>query len=335
MKSKIVIYDSAPFLPVLFGVNVKEYYKNVKVKLETQSLFIKRYEEVITMIPGIWADFGTIVEPSAFGSEIVWFENDAPFSKPCIKSLDQIKKLKIINPKKDGLMPVALEQYKYMWENIDKDLIYKIGYLNGIAYTMGPLETAGLIMGYENFFIEMCSNPKKIKDLIKKITEGLIKWLYEQQKVNGKMKILIIPDHVPSLISEKHFLEFGLNSFKEIFGEFHNAKKLWHNEGKVTHISKYIDEIGCDVYHCGDNISELQRQSKKVIFMGNLHPIEIILKKNAEEVIMGTQKLLNDVPDHERLWVSTGGGLAPGTKFENIDAIVKGVEIFYKNKKNN
>ena len=335
MKSKVVIYDSAPFLPVLFGVNVKEYYQNVKVKLNTQSLFIKRYKEVITMIPGIWADFGTIVEPSAFGSEIIWFEDDAPFSKPVIKSLDQIKTLKIVNPKRDGLMPVALEQYKYMWENVDKELIDKFGYLTGITYTMGPLETSGLIMGYGNFFIEMCNNPQKIKDLIKKVTEGLINWIYAQQKVNGKIKILIMPEHVPSQISEKHFLEFGLNAMKEIFNEFSSGKKLWHNEGRVAHISKYIDQIGCDIYHCGDNIKDLQEQSKKVIFMGNLHPLEVVLKKNPEEVIKETQKLLKEVPDKERLLISTAGGLAPGTKFENIDAIVKGVEIFYKNSMNN
>jgi uroporphyrinogen decarboxylase len=326
---KVAIWVTGQFLPGTMNVDLHEYYKNKETKLKCQIDFQKRFPEAI-LYPGIYPDFGTTVEPSAYGSEILWFKNQVPYSKPCIHSIKEADKIKIPDPLTDGLMPAMLNEYKYMWNTIDKRLIDKYGHLDGVAFSVGPLETAGLILGYDQLFIEMYLHPKIIEDLLEKITIGLINWIHEQEKINGKIKRLFLVDHQPSQLSKDFFQRFGLPYFKEIFNEFSGALKLWHNEDRVLHIIEHINEIGCDIFHCGDDIEQLQKHTDNVIMMGNLPPIELLLNGSEDEIIERTKELLNKVPDKERLLVSTAGGMSPGTSLKNIDAIFKGVKEFYK-----
>lgn len=327
---KAAVWNSAPFLPNIFKIKVLEYYKDVKVKFKVQLCANKLFTDAI-LFPGIYPDYGTVVEASAFGCEIVWFKNEAPFVKGCIKNFDDISKINLPNPEKDGLMPIVLEEYKYMWENINSKLIKEKGYLDGMGYSLGPLEVSAFLMGYENFFLGMYLNPKKILELIKKVKETILKWIESQQKINGKIKRLFIVDHTPSELSKEFFLKFGFKALKDIFAEYPDALKVWHNEGKVMHIKEYLDEMGFNIFHCGDDIIELQKITKNIIFMGNLSPINLMLKNNPTEIEKEVKNILNSVPDKKRLIISTAGGMAPGTPINNIITLIDTVNKYYKN----
>ena len=67
----IVIWNTAPFLNVLGGVELKDYYMSAEKKLQVQLDFQDQFPDFFCF-PGIWADFGALCEPSAFGCEIFW-----------------------------------------------------------------------------------------------------------------------------------------------------------------------------------------------------------------------------------------------------------------------
>ncbi|GBC74976.1 hypothetical protein HRbin06_00284 [archaeon HR06] len=60
--------------------------------------------------------------------------------------------------------------------------------------------------------------------------------------------------------------------------------------------------------------------------MGNLHPPGILLKGKPEEVYQETVRIIKMAGEGGGLWISSGGGMAPNTPFENIDAIIKAIE---------
>jgi uroporphyrinogen decarboxylase len=322
MKFSAVIWDIAPFLPNVMGVDIYNYYQNIELKLSTQIEFQKRFPDAL-LYPGLWADFGTVVEASAFGCEVIWPEADAPYVRSIIDRLTQVKTLRIPDPYNDGLMPRALREYEYMNSHVDRTYKDYYGYLKGVAYTMGPLETAGLIAGYELLFTGMLDQPAAIHDLVDKVTGGILRWIHAQERYNGPIERLFVADHVPSQISRDLFREFGLPALQKVFGEFQQTKtRLWHNEGRVDHLRDCLDEIGCNVFHCGDDIHLLMQASKKITFMGNIAPLNVLLNGTSKDVRREVCKLWDKVPDRNRLLISTAGGMAPGTPLENVETFI-------------
>ena len=68
-QNQIAIWNVGPFLPSVMGVNIKDFYQQIELKLKTQIKFKRRFSEAI-LYPGVWPDYGTVVEPSAFGCDI-------------------------------------------------------------------------------------------------------------------------------------------------------------------------------------------------------------------------------------------------------------------------
>ena len=100
----IAIWNTSPFLNVFSGVPLKDYYTRAETKLRVQLEFQNRFPDFFCF-PGIWADFGAICEPSAFGCDIFWPDNGMPMAQPILTSTAEIHSLRPIDPEKSGLMP--------------------------------------------------------------------------------------------------------------------------------------------------------------------------------------------------------------------------------------
>lgn len=325
----IVGWDNAVPITRMAGIKAKDYYRNPEVKFLTQKRTIDQFPQ-IRWVPGFHADFGVVVEPSAFGCEIEWFEDDSPYAFPTIKDINKIDELKIPDPYADGLMPEALANYKYFWEHLDHKYIDEYGYLDGFALTLGPLETAASLRGYGNLLIDLHDSPAQVHKLLEKIVIGLIRWLKAQEKVNGELKILILVDHLPGNISLKHSKEFAFPYFKQIFDEFPSAIHIYHNEGKSDHYVSCIPDFGAQVFHCGKVDLEHSKNlvGNRLCFMGNIDANEILLPGTPELVKQVCLEKLRIAAPGGGYLLCTGGAMAPGTTEENIWAMVKASEDY-------
>lgn len=324
----IAIFNVAPFTTSFTGTDINAYYQNVELKMATQLKLANMLPEII-MVPGVWADFGPVVECSAFGSEIIWIENSPPFIKRAIDSYHEIKKIRPIKPNRNGLMPTALEQYRYMWNHLDRQYIEEHGYLDGVAVTMGPIETAGLLIDYQNFFCGLYDAPKEIKTLIDVVTESLLLWIEAQEMINGKLKQLILIDHMPSQLSAEFFEEFCFPYLKKIFDTYSYAIKIYHNEGNVLHILRRIKDLGIDLFHFGIDLRQAKETiGDRVALWGNIHPVNVLLEKKSDDVLKESLKCLEVGGPGGGFILSSGGGLAPQTPKENIEAMVNAVKMW-------
>lgn len=319
----VVGWDNAVPITRLAGIKAKDYYRDPVMKMAIQKKVLDEFPQ-IRWVPGFHADYGVVIEPSAFGCPIKWFEDDSPYAYPMLENLDQINHMHAPDPSKDGLMPEALDQYRYMWKNIDPHYIDEYGYLRGFALTLGPLETAASLRGYGKLMTDLYDNPQEIKQLLDIITEGLLRWLRAQQSVNGEISFLILVDHVPGNISLSLAQEFAFPYFKIIFDEFPKAIHLYHNEGHSDHYLSAIPEFGAHVFHCGKvNLAKAKNQiGNRVCLMGNLDANEILLNGTPEEVKNISKEKLQIASHGGGYLLCTGGAMAPGTPKENIWAMV-------------
>jgi len=322
----VAIWVTSPFVCSLFNVKVKDYHLDPQLMLETQLALQREYPGMM-LLPGAYPEFGTVVEASSFGCEVVWFENDAPYVKPAIKNLRDVVYLKPPNPQKDGLMPRVLEGYRYLWNSLDKRYIDNYGYLDGVAFSMGPIETAALIVAFDNFLISLYDYPDLIHQLLDVVTDSIILWIKAQEEVNGKIKRLFVADHMPHSLSSSHFEEFFFPYLLRIFKEFPDAIKLYHNEGNVLHVLDRIGNLGADIFHFGVDISEAKRIiGDRVCLMGNLDPVNLLLRGTPQQVLRECKRCISIASPSGGYLLSSAGGLAPGTPRENLKAIIDSVK---------
>lgn len=325
----IAIWNTAPFLNSIFNVDIKQYYTSARVKLKVQQDFQRLFPEFICF-PGIWADYGALCEPSAFGCPISWPAGSMPMAMPAVTSLSEAVGLRPPDPEKDGLMPTALSEYRYFHENADKGMLDEYGYLDGVAASFGPVELAAVIMGHENFFVSLATEGRQVHELLKVTTESVIIWLKAQEEVNGPLKRFSLADHLPGQISPAKFDEFWAPYTKEVLDQFPDAMALYHNEFPVSYVAK-LGELDFDIFNFGGPMAPVKKAlGSSMTLMGNVDPIEILLGGKPEAVKSAALECLKEGAGG-RFLLSAAGGLAPDTPLKNLKALSKALQIYSGN----
>lgn len=325
-KVPFIIWGPAPFITASVGETQKDFYLNPERKMQIQMKAVDLFPDA-WVIPGVWPDFGAVLEPSMFGSKVLYFDNDAPRALPIISETDEIDKV-TFDPK-NSLLPEMIRQYEYMWKHLPQHYIDDYGFLDGVGYALGPVETACLLMGMSNFLISTIEDPEPLHKLLDVITDGLMYSLREQEKVNGKLKKIYLPDHSSNQMGRAAFEEFCLPYYKRIVDEYPDCKfVLYHNEGRQIHVGDLLHKFGATITHFGDPVEKLAPLlDPNIVLMGNLHPINTMLNKTPDEIYQEATDLLRQAPKG-RIWLSTGGGLAPNTPLENVRAAIRAAMDF-------
>jgi uroporphyrinogen decarboxylase len=160
--------------------NFLDYYFDVEWKLQLQLKLMQLIPEAL-ILPGVFPDLGVIVEASAFGGQIVWFEKGAPFIFPAIRDLREIEDLKMPPVGTAGLMPLALRQREVMRRKLKE----KGREMERWGFSMGPAEVTGLLLGYDKFYLALYDDPQRLSRLMEMVTEVIVSWLRKQEAEYG------------------------------------------------------------------------------------------------------------------------------------------------------
>ena len=298
------------------------YYFDVDEKLATQRRLKALLPEAL-ILPGCFADLGVIVEVSAFGGRVQWFEGGAPYIGEVIRELRDIDSLKPPRPGRDGLMPLQLTQREAMRRKLAAEGVE----MERWAMCMGPAEVAGLLMGYERFYLAFYDDPRRLHALMRLVTEFLIGWLRVQDEAYGGAQAVCVADHVFSQVPPAAAREFLLPHERAIFAEFPDAVRIYHNEGR--HSGEHIEmvlELGADVWHFGSDVHALDELypliGDRIVLFGGLDPHGVMRTGTPEEVREATRRAVEQARGH-RLVLSTGTGTTPDATLENQRAMVE------------
>jgi uroporphyrinogen decarboxylase len=318
------------------GIPVADYLFDARVKLSTQRAFQDEHPDMM-LVPGIYPDFGCgVVEPSAFGCRLVQRE-DNPLSpepvcpqalraEPGSRSIGDALDLASPDPRSAGLLPKVLEQYRYFHTTLDRSYVEGYGYLDGFAFAMGPVETAALVIGYENFLVGLIDFPGEIHELLKRVTDFSLAWLKVQESVNGTLKRIYLFDHTPARVSAEHFEKFIFPYLSRVLGEFPAAVRIYHIcDRHIGHVVGRFPDMGVDVLYFAADIAKVKAAvGRRLCLMGNLNPIDLLLRGTPKQVVDEARRCIAIAADEDGgFLLAPSGALIPGTPIENIRAMMQ------------
>jgi hypothetical protein len=132
-------------------------------------------------IPFLFPWYGTGVLASALGARILFQPKmDPAVQGTVIRSPEQVRRLSLPDPHKDGLMPRVLETIRYFREHSDLPISF--------TDPQGPFTTALTLAGPATLFVWLYEYPKAVHELMEFCTEAFIRWIKAQKQEIGPQR---------------------------------------------------------------------------------------------------------------------------------------------------
>ncbi|MEE4116488.1 MAG: uroporphyrinogen decarboxylase family protein [Marinilabiliaceae bacterium] len=320
------IIDS-PWLPGWNGIRTIEYYSSDKQWWETNIKALKLFPDT-WFIPGFWSEYGMCTEPSAFGARMVWSETNLPHAEKVLNNIEELDKLVKPDVKTDGLLPFIIGRL----QTFEPEII-DAGHNIRFAITRGPHNIASFLLGTTEFMLAQMMNPEKTHSLLRQITDFIISWLKYQIKCFPSIEGLLVLDDIIGFVGEHEFRDFVLPYIKEIFDVGKLPVRCLHNDANGLITAAHLQEMNVNIFnfsfeHSNREIFELA--GEEVTLLGNIPPRDVMSQGTPDDVRAWIKREYNNTPEAARVIWSVGGGMAPGTKTENIRAFISEIESLGK-----
>jgi uroporphyrinogen decarboxylase len=317
-----LIIDS-PWLPGFAGMDTRDF-------LFDTAAWLAAYEKAHAALPGavfipdVWVELGMAAEPSGFGVPIQWHGNMPPSILPFPGGLQGLVDAETPDPERDGLMPMMLRQYERMMP-----LLAERGMPPRMAAARGPLAVAGHLAGLTELLMATQIDPDKCLAVVEKTTELCIRWLKSQlDRMDDPVAVLVLDD-VVGLISPDDAERFGTPFLKRIFDAFPDLVRVFHDDTPNKAVFPGLARVGFDVFNFSHEVDMEEARDlvgPDMVFMGNLPPLDLLVRGTPKEVGEATRALVKRMDQVGPLLLSPGGGVSPGTPVENLQAMLNALE---------
>ena len=307
----------------LFGHSIKKYNHSIEAIVDVAvGSFEKFTPDSIGIGPGLQGI------PEAMGSELKFPEYSTPYlSEPILKDYKAIEKLCPIDPYKDGRISYFLEALKITNEIIGHQVF--VGSSMG-----GPFTTAAFLRGTENFLKDTSRNPEMVHKLLEVSTQSVIKYIDAICDL-GLSPSIAEPIASATLISAKTFREFANPYLKRCMDRIIERR----GSGSTLHICGRTKNIWGDMVDIGignlslDNIEDLgelkEQFGDKVCLIGNVDPVEIIMRGTIEEIYEAGKVCIQKAYGSPKGFIlSSGCDIPIGTHPDKIKALMDSARIY-------
>ena len=302
----------------LVGMTVLDAVKNGESHFKAIEALADRYPQfgASTVIMDL------TVEAEAFGSELVFSEDEVPsVVGRLVSGMEEIRNLKV--PSIDtARVPEYLKANRLAAENIDKPVF---------SGCIGPFSLAGRLYDMTEIMMGIYTEPDAIRLLLDKCTEFILEYC-KALKATGTAGV-VLAEPAAGLLPDEDCREFSSVYVKKIVDAVQddNFLVILHNCGNGGHCTPAMVYTGARAYHFGNRIDmcdALEGCPKDVLVMGNLDPVGVFKNYTPEQVYEATTKLLEKTRNYDNFVISTGCDVPPAVPFANIDAYCRAVEDF-------
>jgi uroporphyrinogen decarboxylase len=312
------VIDS-PWLPGWAGISALDYYSSEQMWYEANLKAVQQFGDVL-FLPGFWSEFGMCTEPSAFGSKCSWQPNDMPYADKVIADIGSAGSLSKPNPKKDGLLPFALNRLKHYQNQIEQQ-----GHGIKFAVSRGPLNIASFLAGSTEFLMAVRTDPAEVHKLLGMITDFIIDWLELQIETFPSIDGVFILDDIVGFLGEQDFKETALPYLQRIFKSFDVAVRFFHNDAAGLVCAPYLPEMGVNLFNFSfqHTLAEMKELTNNAVtLLGNIPTRDVLAAGSPDDVRNSVNAALDSVEDKSRIVLSCGGGMPPDVPTENIKAFL-------------
>lgn len=238
--------------------------------------------------------------------------------QPSVKDIavpnkEDLKKLKIPNPTKDGRMPVVAEAVRLLSKKVGDQLPV-------LAAVVAPFMVAGQIRGVDNFMRDLMKDVDFSHELLEICYQSCLAHAQNLVDAGADAIVLIDATASPDLISPKYFTNFAKVYSKRLADSL-PVPTILHICGKTHVILDQMAEVadGVSVDTCVD-IAELKRAlSGRAAAVGNIDVNTTLLFGSPEEIEESVRHCLDSGVD----LLTTCCGIGPRTPTENLIAMVQ------------
>jgi uroporphyrinogen-III decarboxylase len=318
------IVDS-PWIPGWYGISKVDYYSSDDLWFRSNLKAAVTFPDV-WFLPGFWSEYGMCTEPSAFGSKMVFLENNLPHSERILFGVEEIDRLPRPNVMTDGLLPFMISRLRNTQE-----LILKNDHQIRFAVARGPLNIASFLMGTTDLMTAMGTDPEATHRLLKKISGFICDWLSWQKECFPSIDGVLILDDIIGFIGEDEFIEFVLPYFTHIFRCTGSKARFLHNDSDGLVTAKYLKAMDVNMFNFSfeHTLTEIRDLSgPEVVLIGNIPPRDVLAAGKPEHVDSAVKKAFGEIADHSRIVWSAGGGMPPGVNGKNIETFVNAVKKY-------
>lgn len=327
------IIDS-PWLPGWAGVSTIKYYSSEETWFHANKKAMETFPDII-FLPGFWSEFGMCTEPSAFGAKCVWNDRSLPHADKIISDISEIDKIKIPNPKTDGLLPFIIQRL-LNYQGAIRDMGHELKF----AIARGPLNIASFLMGTTELLMALMMDPDKGHRLLETITQFTIRWIEYQKEKFPDIEGILLLDDIVGFIGEEECREFAMPYIKRIFKSFDSKLNFFHNDAQGLVSAPFLREMGVDLFNFSfeHSLNEMRRLAgPEISLLGNLPPRDVLAAAPPDVVYNKTRQMILDYGSNEGVIWSCGGGMPQDVSTDNILAFKNAVndtvkEINYSKK---
>jgi uroporphyrinogen decarboxylase len=317
-----LIIDS-PWLPGYVGVDTLDF-------LFDPSTWLAAYERAhrdlpgVAFVPDVWVELGMAAEPSGWGAALQWHHDSPPSIRGFPGGMEGFLEAPAPDPETDGLMPVILRQYERM-----KPTLASKGMGPRFAAARGPLAVAAHLLGVTELLMATQLQAERCLEVAERTTELIIRWLRCQlDRMDDPLGVLVLDD-VVGMMGPADAARFGIPFLRQIFDAFPGLIHIFHNDTPNAAVFEGLSTIGMDVFNFSHEIDVVKTRSlvgPDVVLMGNIPPLDVLVRGTEEESRQATRQLLAKMKEAGPILVSPGGGVSPGTRIENLQAVLDEVK---------
>ncbi|MCX6301769.1 MAG: uroporphyrinogen decarboxylase [Bacteroidia bacterium] len=318
------IIDS-PWIPGWYGISIIDYYSSDELWLKSNLKAVNSFPEVWFM-PGFWSEYGMCTEPSAFGSRMIFLEENLPHAERILSGTGGADSLPQPNVRTDGLLPFMISRLKNN-EKAIKDADHQIRF----AVARGPLNISSFLMGTTEFMMALALDPEGSHRILKKVTDFICDWLKWQRECFPSIDGVLILDDIIGFVGETEFKEFVIPYFKKIY-EVTGAKvRFLHNDADGLITARNLKEMGVNMFNFSYNHSMGQIRElagSEVVLVGNIPPRDVMAAGTPRQVEEAIKKAVGEISNHDRIIWSAGGGMSPDVRDANINSFIRAVKKY-------
>ena len=322
-RTMVSLIIDSPWLPGYAGVNMIDFYFEPRLWLD---IYLRVHDDLpgVVFVPDAWVEFGMATEPSGWGVGLRWSESSPPMVRPYPGGLTALLEAEPPDPEMDGLMPAVLRQYERT-----KPELHARGMAPRMVAARGPLAVASHLTGATELLMATQLEPDKCLQLLERTTELCIRWLQCQlERIDDPLGILVLDD-VVGMMSPDDAGRFAIPLLRRIFDSFPGLVHIFHNDTPNPNVYQALSTIGMDVFNFSHDVDMEQARElvgPDVVLMGNLPPLEILVRGTVEQVRDATEETLEKSVKFGPVLISPGGGVSPGTPIENLQAMLEVVK---------
>ncbi|MHC1566358.1 MAG: uroporphyrinogen decarboxylase family protein [Candidatus Syntropharchaeia archaeon] len=278
-------------------------------------------------LEGIRVGFTVYTEAVTLGAKLRKFkkDNQPMVEEYVVKELEDIDKIEIPDPKRDGWMAIVLKATELLVEKCEREKIP----ITVMALGPLPLALDDGVTDLMKGMIWLKTNKDDVMRLFKKMCE--VNVTFSEAAVDAGADIILYNNGLAGTIGEDVYKSMFFEGDKECIKKIREtgARVVIHHCSDPTNIISTLADLGAH----GISIPEMVEVSKmreivgdRVALVGGVNQLFTLIKKGPEDVMEEAKKAIEDGIDV----LCPGCGFGAKTPLENMRAMVEAAKKYGK-----